>query len=61
MDIVSIITGLAAGFLLGFLVFRILQQNREKEQLKTAVQNEERLRVLETENTKLAAQLAETT
>jgi len=61
MDIISITIGLAAGFLLGFLVLRIIQQNREKQQLKTAVQQEERLRVLETENTKLAAQLTETT
>ncbi len=61
MDIISIIVGLAAGFLLGFLVFRIAQQNREKEQLKTAVQQEEKRKTLETENTKLAAQLAEVT
>lgn len=61
MDIISIIVGLAGGFLLGFLVFRIAQQNREKEQLKTAVQQEEKLKTFETENTKLAAQLAEVT
>jgi DNA recombination protein RmuC len=60
MDIVLIITGLAAGFLLGLLVFRINQQNREKEQLKVAIQAEERMRVLEAENTKLVTQLAET-
>ncbi len=61
MDIISIIAGMAAGFFLGLLVFRIAQQNREKEQLKTAVQQEEKLKTLETENTKLAAQLAEIT
>ena len=60
MDIVSIITGLAAGLLLGFLVFRIIQQNREKEQLKSAVQKEERVKILEIENAKLSGQLAET-
>ncbi len=59
MDIISIITGLAAGLLLGFLVFRIIQQNREKEKLKTIIQAEERLRTLEDENTKLAVQLTE--
>ena len=61
MDIISIIVGLAAGFVLGFLVFRIAQQNREKEQLKTAVQQEEKMKTLEAENAKLAAQLAEAT
>lgn len=61
MDIISIITGLAAGFFLGFPVLRIIQQKREKGQLKTAVQQEEKLKTLETENTKLAAQLAEST
>lgn len=61
MDIVSMIAGLAAGFLLGFLVFKILQQNREKEQLKSTVQSAERLRVLETENAKLTALLTEIT
>ena len=61
MDIISIIVGLAAGFVLGFLVFRIAQQNREKEQMKTAVQQEEKMKTLEAENAKLAAQLAEAT
>ena len=61
MDIISIIVGLAAGFLLGFLVFRIAQQNREKEQMKTAVQQEEKMKTLEAENAKLVAQLAEAT
>lgn len=61
MDIISIIAGLAAGFLLGFLVFKIIQQNREKEQLRSAVQSTERLRVLESENTKLSAQFTEAT
>jgi DNA recombination protein RmuC len=59
MEIVSIVTGLTAGFLLGFLIFRIVQQNREKEQLKLSVQKEERLKTLETENSKLTAQLNE--
>ena len=61
MDIISIIVGLAAGFVLGFLVFRIAQQNREKEQMKTAVQQEEKMKTLEAENAKLVAQLAEAT
>ena len=61
MDIISIIVGLAAGFLLGFMVFRIAQQNREKEQLKTVVQQEEKMKTLEAENVKLAAQLADVT
>jgi DNA recombination protein RmuC len=61
MEIVLIVTGLAAGFLLGFLIFRIVQQNREKEQLKLLVQKEERLKTLEIENSKLTAQLTELT
>ena len=61
MEIFSIITGLAAGFMLGILVFRVFQQNREKKQVKLVVQNEERLKIIETENSKLAGQIAELT
>lgn len=59
MEIVSIITSLAIGFFLGFLVFRFVQQNREKEQLKAAVLHEERIRILESGNSKQASQIAE--
>lgn len=61
MEIVSIATGLAAGFLLGFLIFRLIQQKKEKEQLTSIIQSEERLKTLEIENAKLASQITEIT
>lgn len=58
MEIVSIVTGLAAGFLLGFLFFRLKQQTSENERIKTASQLEERLRNLQSENEKLDENLS---
>lgn len=61
MEIVFIITGLAAGFLLGFLFFRLKQQTRENERVKSSAQLEERLRNLQSENEKLVDNLASIT
>lgn len=61
MEIVSIATGLAAGFLLGFLIFRLIQQKKEKEQLTSIIQSEERLKTLDIENAKQASQITEIT
>jgi uncharacterized membrane-anchored protein YhcB (DUF1043 family) len=54
MEIEFIVIGLAAGFLLGFLFFRLKQQTGENEWVKTSAQLEERLRNLQSENEKLA-------
>ncbi len=61
MEIIFFATGLAAGFLLGFLIIRYIQQKREKEQLKSIIQSEERMKTLDIENTKLAAHITEIT
>jgi DNA recombination protein RmuC len=61
MEIVFIITGLAAGLLLGFLFFRLKQQTGENERVKTTAQLEERLRNLQSENEKLDENLAAVT
>ena len=58
MEIVFIITGLIAGFLLGFLFFRLKEQTSENERVKTSAQLEERLRNLQSENEKLDENLA---
>jgi len=61
MEILFIVFGLAAGLLLGYLLFRLKQQTRESERLKTSAQLEERLRNLYSENEKLADSLAAVT
>lgn len=58
MEIEFIVTGLAAGFLLGFLFFMLKQQTGENERVKTLAQLEERLRNLQSESEKLDENLA---